>query len=87
MLRKSTIVNASQTRPSIARNAETPLHAGHLKSMHELALYGATILPPVPGFYILPKTIDDLVDHSVGKALDQLGVAHELFPRWTGVRR
>src|SRR5437879_10673129 len=66
---------------------ETPLHAGHLKSMHELSLYGATILPPVPGFYILPKTIDDLVDHSVGKALDQLGVAHDLFPRWSGPKK
>jgi 4-hydroxy-3-polyprenylbenzoate decarboxylase len=53
--------------------------------MHELALYGATILPPVPGFYTLPKTIDDLVDHSVGKALDQLGIAHTLFPRWSGI--
>ncbi len=56
-------------------------------TMHELALYGATILPPVPGFYILPKTIDDLVDHSVGKALDQLGVAHDLFPRWSGPKK
>jgi len=79
-------VHLKERRPLVLMVRETPLHAGHLKSMHELALYGAVILPPVPGFYILPKTIDDLVDHSVGKALDQLGVAHQLFGRWTGPR-
>src|SRR5207244_10465628 len=63
---------------------ETPLHAGHLRLMRELALTGAVILPPVPGFYALPKTVDDVVDHSVGKALDQLGVEHTLFRRWSG---
>jgi 4-hydroxy-3-polyprenylbenzoate decarboxylase len=66
---------------------ETPLHAGHLASMHELALYGAVILPPVPGFYVLPKTVADIVDHSVGKALDQLGIEHQLFERWSGIPR
>jgi len=43
------------------------------------------ILPPAPGFYHQPKTVDDLVNHSVGKALDQLGVEHALFKRWAGV--
>ena len=66
---------------------ETPLHAGHLRLMHELALTGAVILPPAPGFYHLPKTIEDLVDHSVGKALDQLGIEHALFRRWNGVAK
>jgi len=42
------------------------------------------ILPPVPGFYQKPTTLMDLVDHSVGKALDQLEIAHSLFRRWTG---
>ena len=78
-------VHLKERRPLVLMVRETPLHAGHLKAMHELALYGATILPPVPGFYTLPKTIDDLVDHSVGKALDQLGIAHTLFPRWSGI--
>ena len=80
-------VHLKERRPLVLMVRETPLHAGHLKSMHELSLYGATILPPVPGFYILPKTIDDLVDHSVGKALDQLGIAHDLFPRWSGPKK
>ena len=77
-------VHLKERRPLVLMVRETPLHAGHLQSMHELALRGATILPPVPGFYIRPKTIMDLVDHSVGKALDQLGIEHELFPRWNG---
>ena len=77
-------VHLKERRPLVLMVRETPLHAGHLQAMHELALRGATILPPVPGFYIRPKTIMDLVDHSVGKALDQLGIEHELFPRWNG---
>ena len=54
--------------------------------MHEVTLAGAVVLPPVPGFYQRPKTLMDLVDHSVGKALDQLGVEHALFERWNGIR-
>lgn len=77
-------VHLKERRPLVLMVRETPLHAGHLKSMHELALYGATILPPVPGFYVLPKTVAEIVDHSVGKALDQLGIEHDLFPRWSG---
>jgi flavin prenyltransferase len=80
-------VHLKERRPLVLMVRETPLHAGHLKAMHELALYGATILPPVPGFYVLPKTVADIVDHSVGKALDQLGVEHLLFERWSGVPR
>ena len=77
-------VHLKERRPLVLMVRETPLHAGHLKSMHELALYGATILPPVPGFYVLPKTVAQIVDHSVGKALDQLGIEHQLFERWSG---
>jgi 4-hydroxy-3-polyprenylbenzoate decarboxylase len=77
-------VHLKERRKLVLMVRETPLHAGHLRSMYDLSLYGAVILPPVPGFYHLPKTIEDIVDHSVGKALDQLGVAHDLFRRWTG---
>ena len=80
-------VHLKERRPLVLMVRETPLHAGHLKSMHELALYGATILPPVPGFYVLPKTVAEIVDHSVGKALDQLGIEHQLFERWSGPAR
>jgi 4-hydroxy-3-polyprenylbenzoate decarboxylase len=80
-------VHLKERRPLVLMVRETPLHAGHLKSMHELALYGAVILPPVPGFYVLPKTVAEIVDHSIGKALDQLGVEHQLFERWSGPKR
>ncbi|MBV8164211.1 MAG: UbiX family flavin prenyltransferase [Candidatus Eremiobacteraeota bacterium] len=63
---------------------ETPLHLGHLRTLTQLAELGAVILPPIPGFYSMPKTVDDIVNHSVGKALDALGVSHEIYRRWRG---
>jgi flavin prenyltransferase len=77
-------VHLKERRKLVLMVRETPLNANHLRLMRELALAGAVILPPVPGFYQRPKTLMDLVDHSVGKALDQLGVRHSLFTRWTG---
>ena len=77
-------VHLKERRKLVLMVRETPLNANHLRLMHELTLAGAVILPPVPGFYQLPKTLMDLVDHSVGKALDQLAIEHTLFRRWTG---
>jgi len=78
-------VHLKERRKLVLMVRETPLNATHLRLMHECTLAGAVILPPVPGFYQKPKTLMDLVDHSVGKALDQLGIDHELFRRWSGV--
>lgn len=61
---------------------ETPLHAGHLELMLRLARLGAVILPPVPAFYTKPKGLDDIINHTVGKVLDQFGIDAGLFPRW-----
>lgn len=85
LITRAADVHLKERRPLVLMVRETPLHAGHLALMREASLNGATILPPVPGFYALPKTIDDIVNHSVGKALDQLGIEHTLFPRWTGI--
>lgn len=85
LITRAADVHLKERRPLVLMVRETPLHAGHLGLMREAALAGATILPPVPGMYTLPKTIDDVVNHSVGKALDQLGIAHSLFPRWAGI--
>ncbi|HEY0394955.1 MAG TPA: UbiX family flavin prenyltransferase [Candidatus Elarobacter sp.] len=63
---------------------ETPLHLGHLRTLVQLAELGAVILPPVPGMYARPKTVDDVVAQTVGKALDQFGIDAELFTRWSG---
>jgi 4-hydroxy-3-polyprenylbenzoate decarboxylase len=61
---------------------ETPLHKGHLTLMMNLAGMGVIILPPIPAFYHHPKTIDDLINHTVGKVLDLFGIDHHLFERW-----
>ena len=61
---------------------ETPLHVGHLKACLAAAEAGAVILPPVPAFYSQPKTLDNIIDHTIGRVLDRFGIAHELSPRW-----
>jgi flavin prenyltransferase len=61
---------------------ETPLHKGHLRLMMQAADMGAHILPPIPSFYHRPKTIEDLIDQTIGKVLDYLGIEHHLFSRW-----
>ncbi|HEY0583080.1 MAG TPA: UbiX family flavin prenyltransferase, partial [Chloroflexota bacterium] len=64
---------------------ETPLHLGHLRLMQQATEAGAVILPPVPGFYHRPQSIQDLVDHTVTKILDQFGIHLDLIQRWHGL--
>jgi 4-hydroxy-3-polyprenylbenzoate decarboxylase len=61
---------------------ETPLHKGHLRLMSLAADMGAHILPPVPSFYHKPKTIQDIIDQTIGKVFDYMGIQHALFARW-----
>ncbi|HEY3675953.1 MAG TPA: UbiX family flavin prenyltransferase [Candidatus Tumulicola sp.] len=61
---------------------ETPLHVGHLQTLVRLAEIGAIILPPIPAMYANPQSVDDIVAHTVGKSLDQFGIANQLFKRW-----
>ena len=63
---------------------ETPLHMGHLRLMTMVAENGGILLPPMPAFYNHPKTMDDLINQTVGKVLDQFHVEHDLFNRWAG---
>ena len=62
---------------------ETPLHAGHIELMDRATRSGAVIMPPVPSFYTRPRTIADIVDQTVGRALDQFGIRHRAVQRWT----
>ncbi|HEY9347325.1 MAG TPA: UbiX family flavin prenyltransferase [Inquilinus sp.] len=62
---------------------ETPLHAGHIALMQQATLNGAVLMPPVPAFYHRPKTIDDIVTQTVGRALDLFGIDLPLVRRWT----
>jgi 4-hydroxy-3-polyprenylbenzoate decarboxylase len=64
---------------------ETPLHAGHLRLMLQATENGAIVMPPVPAFYAEPASIEALVDHTVGRALDLLGIDTELVSRWDGM--
>jgi polyprenyl P-hydroxybenzoate/phenylacrylic acid decarboxylase-like protein len=82
LLTRAADVHLKERRDLILMVRETPLHLGHLRNMVLAAEAGATILPPVPAFYHHPKTIDDIVNHSVGKALDLLSVPQNLFRRW-----
>jgi 4-hydroxy-3-polyprenylbenzoate decarboxylase len=64
---------------------ETPLHLGHLRLMTQVTEAGAIVLPPVPGFYVRPRDIQELVDHTVTKILDQFGIDAKLIERWSGL--
>ncbi|MGW8367642.1 MAG: UbiX family flavin prenyltransferase [Gammaproteobacteria bacterium] len=63
---------------------ESPLHAGHTRLLHEAAVMGAIVCPPMPAFYTDPQTVDDIVDHTVGRILDLFGIETGLVRRWQG---
>lgn len=63
---------------------ETPLHLGHLRLMMQVTEAGAVLVPPLPAFYHRPKTLEDIINQSVNKALDQFDIDIDLFKRWTG---
>ena len=85
LLIRAADVTLKEKRKLVLIARETPLHKGHLELMVKAADLGATILPPVPAFYHRPKTIMDIVHQTVGRALDQFGIEHDLFERWKGV--
>ncbi|GAB4246010.1 MAG: UbiX family flavin prenyltransferase [Thermoleophilia bacterium] len=82
LLARAADVTLKERRPLVLAVRETPLHLGHLKLMVRAAECGAVILPPVPAFYHRPQTIQDLVDHTVGKVMECLGLDHDLYRRW-----
>jgi 4-hydroxy-3-polyprenylbenzoate decarboxylase len=81
-LTRAADVMLKERRPLILMIRETPLHLGHLRTMTALAEMGAIILPPMPAFYAEPKTLSDLVDQMVGRALDLLGYDWPDMKRW-----
>jgi len=82
LIERAADVMLKERRPLVLVPRETPLSAIHLANMLTLAQAGAVILPPAPGFYARPQAVADLVDFVVARVLDQLGVPHELGPRW-----
>jgi len=75
-------VTIKESRKLVIVPRETPLTSIHLENMLKLARTGAVILPAMPGFYNRPKNVDDLINHVVGKCLDQFDIEHDLFKRW-----
>lgn len=75
-------VTIKESRKLILVARETPLSAIHLENMLKLSRLGVVILPPVTEFYTKPQSIDDIVNHGVGKCLDQFNIEHDLYPRW-----
>lgn len=80
-------VTIKERRQLLLLVRETPLHIGHIRNMEKLCEMGAIIMPPVPAFYHKPQTIQDIVDHTVGKMLDMFGIEHTLFQRWSGIAK
>jgi 4-hydroxy-3-polyprenylbenzoate decarboxylase len=82
LLVRAADVTLKEKRKLVLVVRETPLHVGHLRLMTLSAEMGAHILPPVPSFYHQPKTIQDIIDHTIGKIFDYLCIENQLFKRW-----
>jgi 4-hydroxy-3-polyprenylbenzoate decarboxylase len=82
LLTRAADVVLKERRRLVLMVRETPLHLGHLRSMTQLAEMGAVIMPPVPAFYAQLETLDDMVNHTVGRALDLFDIDSSLVKRW-----
>jgi len=82
LLVRTADVTLKEKRKLVLVVRETPLHVGHLRLMTLAAEMGAHILPPVPSFYHQPETIEDIIDQTIGKVFDYMGIEHDLFKRW-----
>jgi 4-hydroxy-3-polyprenylbenzoate decarboxylase len=82
LVARSAGVTLKESRKLVLVPRETPLTAINLENMLKLARLGVVILPPVPGFYTKPKSIEEIIDHTVGKCLDQFNIEHDLYKRW-----
>lgn len=82
LMSRAADVTLKEGRPLVLVVRETPLHIGHLDLMRRAARMGAVIMPPVPAFYGRPRTIQDLIDQTVGRVLLRLGIENDLYARW-----
>ena len=86
LLTRAADVVLKERRPLVLMVRETPFHLGHLRTMTALAEMGATIAPPLPAFYAKPASIEEMVDQSVGRALDLFGLDWAPVKRWDGLK-
>ena len=87
LMTRAADVTLKEGRPLILLVRETPLHLGHLRVLTALAEMGAVIMPPMPAFYNRPTQIEDLVDHTLARVLDRLGLPQHLVTEWQGTNR
>ena len=86
LLGRAADVVLKERRPLVLLVREAPLHLGHLRLMVQAAEMGAIIVPPVPAFYNFPKTLDDIVNHTVGRVLDLFHIDVDIVKRWQGMQ-
>jgi 4-hydroxy-3-polyprenylbenzoate decarboxylase len=86
LLVRAADVVLKERRPLVLMPREVPLHVGHCKLLYEVAQLGAVIAPPMPAFYSQPQTIDDLINHSVGRVLDLFDLDAGILKRWEGIK-
>ena len=84
LLTRAADVVLKERRRLVLMPREAPLHVGHCKLMYEVAQLGAVIAPPMPAFYNRPETVDDIINHSVGRVLDLFGLDAGILKRWEG---
>jgi 4-hydroxy-3-polyprenylbenzoate decarboxylase len=84
LLSRAADVVLKERRRLVLAFRETPIHAGHLRTMAQITEMGAIIAPIVPAFYNRPKTLDDVINHTVGRLLDLFGIETKLVKRWKG---
>lgn len=82
LIHRAADVHLKERRRLLLVPRETPLHVVQLRNLAACAEAGAVVLPAMPAFYTLPRSINDMIDFIVGRVCDQLGVEHHLFPRW-----
>lgn len=86
LLTRAADVALKERRRVVLALRETPLHSGHLRNMATLSDIGAVVAPIVPAFYNRPKTVDDIINHTVGRLLDLFGIETDIVKRWEGGR-
>lgn len=84
LITRAADVTLKERRRLVLLARETPLHLGHLRNMVSVTEMGAIVMPPIPAFYHGPRTIQDIIDHTVGRVLDLFQITHHLSNRWPG---
>lgn len=87
LLQRAADVVLKEQRRLILVPRESPLHVGHCKLLYEAAQLGAIIAPPMPAFYNRPQSVDDIVNHTVGRVIDLLGMDSGIVKRWEGISK